>query len=210
MAWAEATAYSEAVQNPRVAFREAQVGHGDLQHGNLMLVPIPGSRVQLVPAEALLTASGMGVTIEGEGSEPTVTVASPDGKTRLVLLAVLEGYEHQQIELQPIAGETGSATITLSRLPGPEVPAIPSPPPETLTLVSGTVGDDYELDWDASAAYSYGRVSDGLGGFGSGSVGRREAAASRAYHRTFLPCDLRGETGWLVSFPWFVPTLPDA
>jgi formylglycine-generating enzyme required for sulfatase activity len=74
-------------------------------------------RVRLVPVEALLTASGMGVTIEGEGSERTVTVVSPDGETRLVLVAVLEGYEHQQLELQPVPGETESVAITMSRLP---------------------------------------------------------------------------------------------
>ena len=61
-------------------------------------------RVRVLPAGALLTGSGMGVTIEGEGSERTVTVASPDGETRLVLLAVLEGYEDHRRELQPVSG----------------------------------------------------------------------------------------------------------
>ena len=81
--------------------------------------------MQITPPEALLTASGKGVTVAGEGGERTVTVAEPDGKAKVVLLAVLAGHENQQRELQPTAGESQTLAIQLPRLPEP---ADPSPP----------------------------------------------------------------------------------
>ena len=80
-------------------------------------VPQPAVyRVQITPPEALLTASGKGVTVAGEGGQRTVTVAEPDGKARVVLLAVLAGHENLQIELTPAPGEQKGLTMQLPRV----------------------------------------------------------------------------------------------
>ena len=89
-------------------------------------------QVQITPPEALLTASGRGVTVAGAGGTRTVTVAEPDGQTKVVLLAVLAGHENQQRELQPTAGESQTLAIQLSRSPAPVAPPPVAPPPSTV------------------------------------------------------------------------------
>jgi len=89
-------------------------------------------QVQITPPEALLTASGRGVTVAGEGGTRTVTVAEPDGQTKIVLLAVLAGHENQQRELQPAAGESQTLAIQLSRSPAPVAPPPVAAPPSTV------------------------------------------------------------------------------
>ncbi len=73
--------------------------------------------VQVTPGEALLTASGGDVRIEGEGSQRRVVVKAPDGNTRIVLSARLQGYEDRRLELQPVAGQREKLMIELVRSP---------------------------------------------------------------------------------------------
>lgn len=52
----------------------------------------------------------------GEGGQRTVTVAEPDGKAKVVLLAVLAGHENQQLEWKPAPGEEKGLTMQLPRV----------------------------------------------------------------------------------------------
>ncbi len=76
-------------------------------------------RVTIDPSEATLTASGQGVTVAGQGANRTVTVAEPDGKTKAVLLATLDGYRTLRQQLQPVANESLDLVLHLERLPEP-------------------------------------------------------------------------------------------
>lgn len=91
-------------------------------------------RVRITPSEAILAATGAGVTVAGEGGERTVTVVAPDGRTKLLLLASLAGYENQQRELKPFAGESRTIVIQLLRSTNPSSPL---PPPTDPLSVAG-------------------------------------------------------------------------
>ncbi len=73
-------------------------------------------RVALSPEAADLRAvDDEGVTITGVGSRRIVTIARPDGKTRIELVATSAGFEEQPIEIQPVPGESRDLVIGLMR-----------------------------------------------------------------------------------------------
>ncbi|MGO8689931.1 MAG: SUMF1/EgtB/PvdO family nonheme iron enzyme [Thermoguttaceae bacterium] len=82
-------------------------------------------RVQIEPPEAALAATGRAVSIEGEGPARTVTVAEPDGRREVVLVATRRGYENLVHWLTPRPGDAETVDLRLRRLKEPEA----TPPP---------------------------------------------------------------------------------
>jgi formylglycine-generating enzyme required for sulfatase activity len=83
--------------------------------------------VRVEPADGKLLVSGEGASVVSEGEAWTVTVARPDGTARIVLLATKSGYENQELELQPVPGESRALTLALQPMPTPP-PPVPSVP----------------------------------------------------------------------------------
>ena len=73
-------------------------------------------RIQIEPPEAKLDVTGTSVSIEGEGSSRTLTVAEADGHREVVLLATLHGYENLERVLTPHPGESETLQLCLQRL----------------------------------------------------------------------------------------------
>ena len=82
-------------------------------------------RVRIEPPEAVLAATGRGVSIEGEGPARTVTVAEPDGRREVVLVATRRGYENLVHWLTPRPGDSETVELRLQRLKEPEITAPP-------------------------------------------------------------------------------------
>jgi len=105
------------------------VKRGTEERLRITLVPKPAVyTVQIEPAHALLTGSGEGATIVGEGGTRTVTVADADGRKRVVLLASLKGYRDEERELHPSPGESRKIQIQLQPTLAPSAIAEPSEP----------------------------------------------------------------------------------
>jgi formylglycine-generating enzyme required for sulfatase activity/serine/threonine protein kinase len=86
--------------------------------------------VQVEPPDAMLYISGAGARLDGQGARRTITVEAPDGKSPIVLVAAMEGYQNQRRELVPVLGETQTVTVQLELLarPTPVVNPQPAPP----------------------------------------------------------------------------------
>ncbi|MCY2992924.1 MAG: protein kinase [Planctomycetota bacterium] len=74
-------------------------------------------RVSIDPPQAMLTASGEGVSVAGQGAERTVKVAEPNGRAKTTLIATLDGYQTLRRELQPTSGEVGHLILQLEPIP---------------------------------------------------------------------------------------------
>ncbi len=85
--------------------------------------------VQVEPPEAMLYISGAGARLDGQGARRTVTVEAPDGKSPIVLVAAMEGYQSQRHELVPVPGEAQTVTVQLELLPKPTPVIKPQPTP---------------------------------------------------------------------------------
>ncbi|MEI8374270.1 MAG: hypothetical protein WCJ35_15715 [Planctomycetota bacterium] len=83
-------------------------------------------RVQIEPPGAKLAATGMGVSIEGDGAVRTVTIADPDGRREIVLMAVLDGYETLNRSLVPKAGGSDTLHLRLQPIPGGKPLGLPA------------------------------------------------------------------------------------
>ncbi len=102
-------------------------------------------QVTLEPPEAMLAASGEGVSVSGTGGRRTVTVAEPDGETAFTLVATLDGYDDYRQMLVPKAGESRDLTVRLESIevaPMPEKPQVAEyqvtvDPPEATLTASG-------------------------------------------------------------------------
>ncbi len=94
-------------------------------------------QVRLTPRMADLRVEGRGVTVSGEGSQRTVTVAEPGTGTSIVLMAVLDGYESHRVPLQPVPGETVDLVIELVRSIPPAVYQVRLSPPMAELRVAG-------------------------------------------------------------------------
>ena len=70
-------------------------------------------RVTLDPPEATLAANGEGVSVAGQGTEHTVRVADPDGQSKVILVATLDGYQNLSRELQPKPGDVDHLQLRL-------------------------------------------------------------------------------------------------
>ncbi len=77
-------------------------------------------RITLQPADALLTASGQGVTVSGEGAQRTIVVAEPDGKSRVLLVATKPQYKTLNREIEPKQGESSNLTLELEPWQAPK------------------------------------------------------------------------------------------
>jgi len=75
--------------------------------------------VELEPADAMLTVSGEGATVSGQGGRRIVKVVRADGERRILLLATKPGYEPLQRELQPAAADSQSLTLVMQPVPAP-------------------------------------------------------------------------------------------
>ena len=82
--------------------------------------------VAVEPADARLAVSSKLATVIGEGTARKITIAEPDGETKMLVLAVLDGYQSAEHEIQPKPGELGSLTFHLEPLPAPPAPAATS------------------------------------------------------------------------------------
>jgi len=70
-------------------------------------------RVTLDPPGATLAASGEGVSVAGQGAERTVKVEDPDGQSKVVLVATLDGYQTLSHELEPKPGDEDHLQLRL-------------------------------------------------------------------------------------------------
>jgi hypothetical protein len=64
--------------------------------------------VRVEPADGKLLVSGEGASVASDGQAWTVTVARPDGETKIVLLATKSGYENQEWSCNPCRATRGS------------------------------------------------------------------------------------------------------
>jgi len=92
-------------------------------------------RVTLDPPQATLAASGEGVSVSGQGGERTVNVSEPDGQSKIVFVATLDGYHDYRQELQPAAGELKHLIIRLEQIPKPSPTPQVSESPEKKTTM---------------------------------------------------------------------------
>jgi serine/threonine protein kinase len=134
--------------------RELQPAPGELRDLSLRLraLPLPPKEpvarpavytVKITPADTRLVVSGAGATVTGEGLQRTVTVAQPDGKQKITLLATKSGYQDEERELQPRPGESRELVLHLRPL------LAPSPPeePKGEGLVQWRAGDGANGHW---------------------------------------------------------------
>ena len=78
--------------------------------------------VELEPANARLRLEGDGVTMTGTGEHREISIASPDGRTPVLLVASLPGHQEVQRELRPMSGETGAIQLRLLPLGDGSIP----------------------------------------------------------------------------------------
>jgi formylglycine-generating enzyme required for sulfatase activity len=69
--------------------------------------------VTVDPPGAQVTVAGKGASIDGSGALRTITVAEPDGQTKVLVIATLVGYEQQEQEIQPKPGQQGRLPLQL-------------------------------------------------------------------------------------------------
>ena len=94
--------------------------------------PKPSPAVYAVavdPPDAEVTARGEGVAVEGTGAARTITVAEPDGRAKVMVVASLAGHETVERELQPQPGELGRLPLRLSAVPA-TAPGAPGDAPQ--------------------------------------------------------------------------------